>query len=170
MKKFLDIDFERAVRLLVRQLPVSDENSRKPVLAHDIRVGVYLFEKGYEKDVVIAGLLHDVIEWGNMSAEGVAREFGDKVAHLVLANSKNKDLARGQERREDMARRCAQHGCDAMAIKAADTLDSFKYYTSVQNKEQLRNHCQPMAEYIFKHMPRGCKGQVFEELRDFTIS
>lgn len=153
------------MRVLVRQLPVSDENSRKPILAHDIRVGMYLLEKGYGKEVVLAGLLHDVIEWGNMSAQEVAQEFGDEVAELVVANSKNPDAVSGKERVEELARRCVAHGCDALAIKAADTLDSFKYYAQAKNEEQLKTHCRPMAEHILKNMPAGCQGEVFEELK-----
>jgi hypothetical protein len=43
MTKSLNIEFEKAVRLLAEAFPVSDENTRKPVLFHDIRVGVYLY-------------------------------------------------------------------------------------------------------------------------------
>ena len=63
MSKLLNVKFEKAVRLLVEHFPPSDESSRKPVLFHDIRVGVYLYEHGYSEDIVLAGLLHDAIEW-----------------------------------------------------------------------------------------------------------
>lgn len=37
--KDLNIDFERAVRLLAKYAPISDEKSRKALLPHDIRGG-----------------------------------------------------------------------------------------------------------------------------------
>ncbi len=63
MEKLLGPLFEKAVHLLAKHRPFSDENSRKPALFHDIRVGVYLYEEKYSQDIVLAGLLHDAIEW-----------------------------------------------------------------------------------------------------------
>ena len=65
----LSLKFESAVRLLVEHFPISDQNSRKPVLFHDIRVGVYLYNNGYSEDVVLAGLLHDALEWSSASKQ-----------------------------------------------------------------------------------------------------
>jgi hypothetical protein len=47
MTKLVNVEFEKAVRLLVKHFPVSEESSRKPVLFHDIRVGMYLYEHNY---------------------------------------------------------------------------------------------------------------------------
>ena len=69
MSKSLQIEFEKAVRFLAKRMPLPDANSRKPILFHDIRVGIYLYENGYTKDVVLAGVLHDTIEWARMSAQ-----------------------------------------------------------------------------------------------------
>ncbi|EKE11181.1 MAG: hypothetical protein ACD_15C00133G0032 [uncultured bacterium] len=44
-QKTLNIDFEKAVRFLAEHMPVSDENSRKPVMFHDIRVE-FFYMKG----------------------------------------------------------------------------------------------------------------------------
>jgi len=62
MTKSLNLKFEKAVRLLVEYMPPSDTDSRKPILFHDIRVGVYLYENGYSENIVLAGVLHDAIE------------------------------------------------------------------------------------------------------------
>jgi (p)ppGpp synthase/HD superfamily hydrolase len=59
MSKKLSVEFERAVRFLAEHMPPSDENSRKPIMFHDIRVGVYLYENDYPQDIVLAGVLHD---------------------------------------------------------------------------------------------------------------
>ena len=75
MSKSLNIEFEKAVRLLTEHMPPSDENSRKPIMFHDIRVGVYLYENGYAQDVVLAGVLHDAIEWSDISEQLLKDEF-----------------------------------------------------------------------------------------------
>ena len=88
MTKSLDLKFEKAVRLLAEHLPISDEKSRKPILFHDIRVGVYLYESGYKPEIVLAGLLHDALEWSEITAEILKAEFGDEVLALVQAAPK----------------------------------------------------------------------------------
>ena len=47
-------EIEKAIRFLTKHMPISEENSRKPILFHDIRVGVYLYENGYKKDMILA--------------------------------------------------------------------------------------------------------------------
>ena len=44
---------------------------------------LYLAELELDKESIIAGLLHDVVEDTVMTSEDVAREFGDEVALLV---------------------------------------------------------------------------------------
>ena len=92
MKKTLNIEFEKAVRLLTVHMPPSDEDSRKPILFHDIRVGVYLYENGYKNDVVLAGVLHDAIEWSKVNEQMLRDEFGDNIVRLVAANTKNDSI------------------------------------------------------------------------------
>ena len=98
MSKSLQIEFEKAVRFLAKRMPLPDANSRKPILFHDIRVGIYLYENGYTKDVVLAGVLHDTIEWARMSAQELREEFGDNVVKLVLASTKDDSITDTEEK------------------------------------------------------------------------
>ena len=59
--KNIESYIEKAVRILCEYMPNDDELS-KPTLLHGIRTGVYLYENGYGQDIVLAGLLHDIIE------------------------------------------------------------------------------------------------------------
>lgn len=164
MDQLLNVEFEKAVRILVENMPVSDEATRKPVIAHDIRVGVYLYEKGYSRDIVLAGLLHDLFENSDYDQEMLKQEFGDNVVRLVMASTKDESVEK-TERNEEMIKRCAETGEDALVVKVADTLDSFNYYSRVNNQEQLQNHCQKIANLIFKYKPENCNDKIFEELK-----
>ena len=84
----LNLDFEKAVRLLAQNIPVSKNDSRKPILFHDIRVGVYLYECEYSSDIILGGLLHDILEWSTLKEDVLRSEFGDAVTRIVLANTK----------------------------------------------------------------------------------
>ena len=93
--------FEKAVHLLCKYLPKNDKDS-KPVLFHSIRVGVYLYENGYDEDVVIAGLLHDIIEDTSISRQELIIEFNINIANIVIANSKNKSIPNQDERIDEL--------------------------------------------------------------------
>jgi (p)ppGpp synthase/HD superfamily hydrolase len=163
MPESLDIEFEKALRMLVMHFPVSQEGAKKPVLLHCVRVGVYLYENNYSRDVVLAGLLHDALEWSGITDELVRAEFGETVLQLVKANTKDRSIENSDERIEELAKRAATLGRDALIIRAADTLDSFKHYTKTNNLPEL-DYCHKNAKAIFKFKSDDFTDGVFEEL------
>jgi GTP pyrophosphokinase len=167
MPESLGIQFEKAVRFLVKHMPLSDEGVRKPILFHDIRVGVYLYENGYSKAIVLAGVLHDVIEWSETDEQLLRNEFGDNVVQLILASTKNNSISDKEEKTNELIQRCVQNGQDALIIKTADIIDSFKWYSGQNNKDELKNHCIKSANAIFKFKPEDFDDKIFEELRNW---
>jgi len=165
MNKSLNLKFERAVRLLSDYLPVSDEFSRKPVLFHDIRVGVYLYENGYSEEIVLAGVLHDALEFSEINEQTLYDEFGEVVFNLVSACTKDDAIIDSEEKINELIKRCVDAGQDALIVKAADIIDSFKYYSKEQNIDQLQNHCLKNAETIFRFKPSEYNDKIFEELK-----
>jgi (p)ppGpp synthase/HD superfamily hydrolase len=166
MTKTLNIQFEKAVRFLTMHMRPSDENSRKPILFHDIRVGVYLYENGYAQDIVLAGLLHDVIEWSKVSEQTLREEFGDTILKLVLASTKDDSITDKKEKTAELIKRCVQHGQDALIVKAADILDSFKWYSSQNNKEELQ-YCMRNTNAILKFKPDNFDDKIFDDLKNW---
>lgn len=164
MSKSLNVKFEKAVRLLVEHSPVSDESSRKPILFHDIRVGVYLYNHKYSEDVVLAGLLHDAIEWSSAPEQMLRDEFGNNVVRLILASTKNNSIIDKYEKTTELIKRCVSNGQDALIIKTADILDSFQWYTSQDNKGELE-YCMRNANAIFKFKPDDFDDKIFNELK-----
>lgn len=64
----MGFECEKAISFLCKYMV--NDGWKKPSLFHSIRVGTHLFEQGYEKNIVIAGFLHDIIEDGvNVSEE-----------------------------------------------------------------------------------------------------
>ena len=159
MTKSLNIKFENGVRFLVKHLPQSDDSSRKPILFHNIRVGMYLYNNEYSENVVLAGLLHDVIEWSDAAKEMVRDEFGENVLKLVLANTKNED-----EKINDLIQRCTESGQNSLIVKTADIIDSFQWYASQNNTEQLK-YCMKNANAIFKYKKDDFNDKIFDELK-----
>ena len=57
--------------------------SGEPYIIHPLCVAIILAELEMDKETIVAGLLHDVVEDTAMTKEDVAREFSDEVALLV---------------------------------------------------------------------------------------
>ena len=163
MTKSLNIKFENGVRFLVQHFPPSDESSRKPVLFHSIRVGVYLYNHRYSEDVVLAGLLHDAIEWSSATKDMVRDEFGENALKLVLANTKDDAIEDKYKKTAELIQRCVKNGQDALIIKTADILDSFKWYASQDNIDQLK-YCMRNTSAIFKYKRSDFNDPIFDEL------
>lgn len=163
MTKSLNLKFEQAVRFLAKHLPPSAPTSRKPVLFHDIRVGVYLYDHDYAEDIVLAGLLHDTIEWSDATEKMLKKEFGENVLNLVLANTKNDSIKDSREKTTELIRRCIDSGQDALIIKTADILDSFQWYASQNNIAELK-YCMENANAIIKYKPKTFNDKIFKEL------
>lgn len=123
MIKTLNLELEKAIRLLTKFAPVSDEKSRKPILPHDVRVGIYLYENGYLREIILAGILHDTIEFTGISNEMLKKEFGDEVLRLVLASTKDDSITDKFARTDELIKRCVANGQDALIVKTADTID-----------------------------------------------
>ncbi|MFH1142231.1 MAG: HD domain-containing protein [Candidatus Uhrbacteria bacterium] len=155
----LEQKFERAVKLLCDHLPVGQER-KKPLLMHCFRVGIYLYENDYSEDVVVAGLLHDMIEWTDCPEKEIRDEFGQKVFDIVLANTKNRDIKDVDQRRKDYVDRCVEVGDDALIVKAADVIDSYKYYQATENQIETERSVV-IAKLIVE---KGLTDKIIKEL------
>lgn len=164
--KKLNIEFEKAVRLMVQHMPVSTETTRKPKLAHGIRVGTYLYENGYSRDMVLAGLLHDMFEMTEVSEELIDTEFGDEVLRLMKSSTKDDTITDGEEKIIELIKRAIANDEEALIIKAADILDSFKFYTAVNNQGEL-GYCMRHANAIFEHKPDTFQDKIFSVLKQW---
>jgi len=164
LSKSLQINFENAVRLLARTMPVANESTKKPVLFHGIRVGVYLYEHNYSESVVLAGLLHDVLEDTNISEAEIQEIFGDTILALVKASTKDDSIKDDLEKTNELIKRCVENGENALIIKTADILDSFKWYSGQQNESEIA-YCMRNAHAVFEYKPDTFNDPVFEELK-----
>ena len=57
--------------------------SGEPYIIHPLYVSIILADLELDKETIVAGLLHDVVEDTVMTDEEICEEFGEEVAHLV---------------------------------------------------------------------------------------
>lgn len=165
MKHLLPLDraMDDAIRWLAQKLPPGSELP-KPVLLHSIRVSFELRARGHDRDVCLAGLLHDVLEDADVTPEELEQEFGSEVLHLVQANTKDETLSDWDERYEDMLTRCVELGQEATIIKAADLLDNMEYFKRMNRPEKVEKFLR-IIRMLLDRLPATFTDPIFEDLR-----
>ncbi len=101
------------------QLRKSSEKT--PYISHPAYVGMVLLAGGFPEDVIIAGILHDVVEDTPVTEAELKTEFGEHAASLVMDVTEDKNLP-WAERKEAYNRRLSAAPVEAVAISAADLL------------------------------------------------
>src|SRR4051794_25896442 len=102
-------------------------SSDVPYVAHVVAVAWILDRLGFPEEVVVAGLLHDVVEDTEATLEQVHAQFGPRVAALVAACSEIKLDAQGRkrpwiDRKRDHLEALAAAPVEARAVALADKL------------------------------------------------
>ena len=128
-------EIERALFFLSNALQDSGHNT-KPVLLHSIQVAEMLWERVFPQDVVIAAVLHDVVEDTDITIDDVEQSFGHQVAVYVDALT----VSDTQDIMQSFAR-TAELGSEALSIRAADLIQNSYYYhlASTDMQKRLRD-------------------------------
>ena len=104
---------ERVLRVAAKShLDQKRKDGEVPYITHPVHVSTILLHHGFSSDVVIAGLLHDVVEDQGYDLSQIGDEFGEPVAEIVAALSERKTDAQGNERPWEIRKREAlEHMC-----------------------------------------------------------
>jgi (p)ppGpp synthase/HD superfamily hydrolase len=123
---------ERLDRALALAARAHRDQKRKgsdvPYVQHPAHVAILLVKHGFAEDVVIAGVLHDVVEDTDVPLETIRAGFGDAVAALVAVVSEQKMEGHDgaprswHARKADLLAAIAGGPVEAAAVKAADAL------------------------------------------------
>ncbi len=90
--------------------------------SHSILVGYLLKNAGYNEEIVLTGLLHDLVEDTEITAEEIAREFGSTIADNVLQVSENKSIEAWMERKGEFLVRLKNSNDVIIIVELADKL------------------------------------------------
>ena len=100
--------------------------SQEPYINHLIEVlDLVASVEGSDMDVLIAALLHDVLEDTQTGYEKLAAEFGERVAHIVQENSDDMTLSKPERRRARLAG-ISKKSRDARLVKFADIISNLR--------------------------------------------
>lgn len=92
-----------------------------PYFSHPAVVALILAKAGFSEEVVIAGVLHDVVEDTKHSIEEISEKFGKRVAELVMGVTEDERL-KWKERKQKYNEKIKQADREVKAISAADLI------------------------------------------------
>ncbi len=146
--------------------------SGEPYLNHLTAVGMKLAEMGMGARTVAAGLLHDVIEDTDITAEMVQAEFGDEVLFLVEGVTKLSSVRYyGSDRHNESLRKlfiATSQDIRVLIIKLADRLHNMQTLAHVPDEKQLRIARETLEIYVPVAHRLGM-GRIRKELEDLAF-
>lgn len=101
---------------------VRDVGDEVPFTEHPLGVGELLAEFELGDELVVAGLLHDTLEYTDLGLDALRKGFGMKVAMIVCALSEDFEIADYEQRKREVRARVAATGIEAQRVFAADKI------------------------------------------------
>ena len=138
---------EKAYKLAVKAHGDQRRKSGEPYIIHPLWVAIILADLEMDKETIVAGLLHDVVEDTVMTTEEITKEFGAEVALLVDGVTKLGQLSYSADKVEVQAENLRKmflamaKDIRVILIKLADRLHNMrtlKYMTPEKQKEKAR--------------------------------
>jgi len=138
---------EKAYRLANDLHKEQKRKSGEPYIIHPLCVAITLAELELDKETIVAGILHDVVEDTEFTMEDVAREFSEEIALLVDGVTKltqlNYDADKIELQAENLRKMFLAMAKDirVIMIKLADRLHNqrtMQFQTPEKQKEKSR--------------------------------
>ncbi|CQR48285.1 GTP pyrophosphokinase [Paraliobacillus sp. PM-2] len=113
-----------------------------PYIVHPYRVAMLLKEEGYNDDIVIAGLLHDVVEDTDGTIGEISNLFGNQIAKLVSFATEPDRNNTWEERKKHTIHHLKEAPLEARLVVCADKIDNIR---SILENEKI------FGSEIWKH-------------------
>ena len=138
---------EKAYKLAVEAHGDQRRKSGEPYIIHPLWVAIILADLEMDKETIVAGMLHDVVEDTVMTLDDITREFGSEVALLVDGVTKLGQLSYSKDKLEVQAENLRKmflamaKDIRVIIIKLADRLHNMRtleFMTPAKQQEKAR--------------------------------
>jgi (p)ppGpp synthase/HD superfamily hydrolase len=132
-----------AEKLIAERIPGTRKGTIERAYHHSVRVSKTLERLGFNTDVILAGMLHDIVEDGDTSLSEL-EDMGcnANVLHLIDLSSHNMsvpvhtNLEKDKRWAQMVARLEQANNAEAWAVKLADLLDNLHGSSSLKPERQ----------------------------------
>ncbi len=144
---------EKAYKIASEAHKDQKRKSGEPYIIHPICVAIILAELELDKETIVAGILHDVVEDTVMTTEEIASEFSDEIALLVDGVTKLTQLDLSQDKIEIQAENLRKmflamaKDIRVILIKLADRLHNLRTLQYQSPQKQIEKARETMDIY-----------------------
>jgi (p)ppGpp synthase/HD superfamily hydrolase len=142
------------------------ERLRRPgrTVDHPIAVAELLDADRQPPQVILAGLLHDVLEDTDVRASELEREFGGEVVRLVLAVTQNDAINGYKPRKASLREQTLAAGKGACAIALADKLAKLRALDERPRRRRLEHYRATVEGIESRYGPTRLSALAREQL------
>ena len=152
--------------------------SGEPYIIHPLWVGIILANLELDKETIVAGILHDVVEDTVMTSEEIAAQFGEEVALLVegvtkigqLSYSKDKDKLEMQAETLRKMFLAMSKDIRVILIKLADRLHNMRTLHFLQKPEKRARIAKETLDIYAPLAERIGMQEVKSELEEIAFA
>ena len=146
-------EIEKAYKIASKAHEGQKRKSGEPYIIHPLCVAIILAELELDKETIVAGILHDVVEDTVMTREEIAKEFSEEVALLVDGVTKLTQLDLSQDKIEVQAENLRKmflamaKDIRVILIKLADRLHNLRTMQYQSPAKQIEKSRETMDIY-----------------------
>jgi GTP diphosphokinase / guanosine-3',5'-bis(diphosphate) 3'-diphosphatase len=134
---------------------------------HPIAVSQLLREDGQPSDLVLAGLLHDVLEDTEVAPAELREQFGPEVTRLVEALTQDESIPKHRARKSALRQQVLDAGPEAATVALADKAAKLASERERPKERRLDHYRQTLTGVEQRYGPSRLSERLREELARF---